>query len=71
MRVRGGNLKFRALRLEQGNFSWGSEGVYEFRKFVKLATFSIYSAPLITMNWQNDEITRSSEDNSCRLGRNF
>eukprot|EP00456_Euglypha_rotunda_P033660 TRINITY_DN259_c0_g1_i2.p1 TRINITY_DN259_c0_g1~~TRINITY_DN259_c0_g1_i2.p1 ORF type:complete len:244 (-),score=62.06 TRINITY_DN259_c0_g1_i2:20-646(-) len=25
IRVRGGNLKFRALRLETGNFSWGSE----------------------------------------------
>lgn len=25
VRVRGGNTKFRALRLESGNFSWGSE----------------------------------------------
>jgi small subunit ribosomal protein S8e len=27
--VRGGNLKFRALRLESGNFSWGTEGTAE------------------------------------------
>lgn len=27
MRVRGGNYKFRALRLHDGNFSWGSESV--------------------------------------------
>ena len=27
VRVRGGNKKFRALRLDSGNFSWGSEGV--------------------------------------------
>ncbi|KAI5294936.1 ribosomal protein S8A [Ascosphaera acerosa] len=27
VRTRGGNQKFRALRLEAGNFSWGSEGV--------------------------------------------
>ncbi|KAL4963807.1 40S ribosomal protein S8e [Aspergillus stella-maris] len=27
VRTRGGNQKFRALRLESGNFSWGSEGV--------------------------------------------
>ncbi|KAI8381109.1 40S ribosomal protein S8 [Radiomyces spectabilis] len=27
VRVRGGNYKKRALRLEAGNFSWGSEGV--------------------------------------------
>merc|ERR1711994_109555 len=25
--VRGGNKKFRALRLDQGNFSWGSEAI--------------------------------------------
>merc|ERR1719341_381411 len=27
VRVRGGNKKFRALRLDQGNFSWGSEAI--------------------------------------------
>ncbi|KAH9061288.1 ribosomal protein S8e/ribosomal biogenesis NSA2 [Lactarius vividus] len=27
VRVRGGNLKFRALRLDTGNFAWGSEHV--------------------------------------------
>ena len=27
VRTRGGNVKHRALRLESGNFSWGSEGV--------------------------------------------
>jgi len=27
IRVRGGNSKFRALRLDTGNFSWGSEAV--------------------------------------------
>lgn len=27
VRTRGGNQKFRALRLETGNFAWGSEGV--------------------------------------------
>ncbi|KAJ8488614.1 hypothetical protein ONZ51_g3419 [Trametes cubensis] len=27
VRVRGGNLKFRALRLDSGNFAWGSEHV--------------------------------------------
>lgn len=28
VRCRGGNLKFRALRLDSGNFSWGSEGTH-------------------------------------------
>ena len=27
IRVRGGNSKFRALRLDTGNFSWGSESM--------------------------------------------
>ena len=27
VRVRGGNHKYRALRLDTGNFSWGSEGI--------------------------------------------
>jgi len=27
LRVRGGNRKFRALRLDTGNFAWGSEGI--------------------------------------------
>merc|ERR1711976_466276 len=27
IRVRGGNKKYRALRLDQGNFSWGSESI--------------------------------------------
>jgi len=27
LRVRGGNKKYRALRLDQGNFSWPSEGI--------------------------------------------
>ena len=27
MRTRGGNRKFRALRLDSGNFAWGSEGI--------------------------------------------
>jgi len=27
VRVRGGNQKYRALRLDSGNFSWGSEGI--------------------------------------------
>jgi small subunit ribosomal protein S8e len=28
VRVRGGNTKHRALRLDTGNYSWGSEGEY-------------------------------------------
>jgi small subunit ribosomal protein S8e len=28
VRVRGGNTKFRAMRLDTGSFSWGSEGEF-------------------------------------------
>lgn len=30
VRVRGGNKKFRALRLDHGNFAWASESEYPF-----------------------------------------
>ena len=36
--MRGGNTKFRALRLDQGNFSWGSEG-----EDLEVGIFTIYS----------------------------
>jgi len=29
VRTRGGNKKYRALRLDTGNFSWASEGLFE------------------------------------------
>lgn len=28
VRCRGGNLKYRALRLSTGGFSWGTEGIF-------------------------------------------
>lgn len=31
VRTRGGNKKFRALRLDTGNFAWGSESKYNFQ----------------------------------------
>jgi ribosomal protein S8E len=30
VRGRGGNTKYRALRLETGNYAWGSEGMFFF-----------------------------------------
>ncbi|CAK62367.1 unnamed protein product (macronuclear) [Paramecium tetraurelia] len=36
IRVRGGNLKFRALRLSDGNISWGSQGVAKKAKIVEV-----------------------------------
>eukprot|EP01118_Nematostelium_gracile_P004699 TRINITY_DN15629_c0_g1_i1.p1 TRINITY_DN15629_c0_g1~~TRINITY_DN15629_c0_g1_i1.p1 ORF type:complete len:247 (+),score=75.86 TRINITY_DN15629_c0_g1_i1:1-741(+) len=35
VRVRGGNLKFRALRLDTGNFSWGSESTTKKTRILK------------------------------------
>ena len=34
LRVRGGNYKFRALRLFEGNFNWASEGIAKKSKIV-------------------------------------
>lgn len=37
VRTRGGNKKFRALRLETGNFSWGTEGVSRKTRVISVA----------------------------------
>ncbi|OLL25919.1 40S ribosomal protein S8-B [Neolecta irregularis DAH-3] len=37
IRVRGGNRKFRALRLDSGNFSWASEGVAKKTRVITVA----------------------------------
>jgi len=37
VRTRGGNRKFRALRLDTGNFSWGSEGTTRKTRIVGVA----------------------------------
>ena len=34
LRVRGGNKKYRALRLDTGNFSWGSESITRKTRYV-------------------------------------
>merc|ERR1711935_720117 len=36
VRTRGGNKKFRALRLDTGNFSWGSEAVTRKTRIIKV-----------------------------------
>lgn len=36
VRTRGGNRKFRALRIDSGNFSWGSEGVARKVRVIKV-----------------------------------
>jgi len=37
VRTRGGNRKFRAIRLEAGNFSWGSEGISKKTRVIAVA----------------------------------
>ncbi len=36
VRGRGGNLKYRALRLDVGNFCWGSEGILIFYSILEI-----------------------------------
>ena len=48
MRVRGGNMKFRALRINDGNFNWGSEGIAKKTKILDV----IYNA-------SNNELVRT------------
>ncbi|KAF9565539.1 ribosomal protein S8e [Agrocybe pediades] len=48
VRVRGGNVKYRALRLESGNFAWGSEHTTR-----KTRIISVYNA-------SNNELVRTN-----------
>ncbi|KAJ7287774.1 ribosomal protein S8e/ribosomal biogenesis NSA2 [Mycena rebaudengoi] len=49
VRVRGGNLKYRALRLESGNFAWGSEHVTKKTRIIGV----VYNA-------SNNELVRTN-----------
>ncbi|KAG6842153.1 hypothetical protein C0991_001646 [Blastosporella zonata] len=49
VRVRGGNLKYRALRLESGNFAWGSEHTTKKTRIISV----VYNA-------SNNELVRTN-----------
>ncbi|KAI9099245.1 ribosomal protein S8e/ribosomal biogenesis NSA2 [Phlyctochytrium arcticum] len=49
VRVRGGNVKFRALRLDTGNFAWGSEAATRKARIVRV----VYNA-------SNNELVRTN-----------
>ncbi|RUS32429.1 ribosomal protein S8e-domain-containing protein [Jimgerdemannia flammicorona] len=49
VRVRGGNIKFRAMRLESGNFAWGSESVTRKTRLISV----VYNA-------SNNELVRTN-----------
>ncbi|KIY49072.1 hypothetical protein FISHEDRAFT_64828 [Fistulina hepatica ATCC 64428] len=49
VRVRGGNLKYRALRLDSGNFAWGSEHVTRKTRLISV----VYNA-------SNNELVRTN-----------
>jgi len=49
VRVRGGNIKFRALRLETGNYSWGSEAISKKARIL-----------LVVYNASNNELVRTN-----------
>jgi len=55
VRVRGGNTKFRALRLDHGNFSWGSEAVTRKTRLLDV----VYNA-------SNNEMVRARAAPRCR-----
>ena len=49
VRVRGGNLKYRALRLETGNFSWGTQSTTHKARIVR-----------VVYNSTNNELVRTN-----------
>jgi len=49
VRVRGGNMKFRAMRLDTGNFAWGSEAITRKTRLVS-----------VVYNSSNNELVRTN-----------
>ena len=45
VRVRGGNTKYRAMRLDTGNFAWGSEHIT--RKTRSIQVVSLHPCPFV------------------------
>lgn len=43
VRVRGGNTKHRALRLDTGNFAWGSESITRKTRLIQVVSFGLAS----------------------------
>ena len=54
VRCRGGNMKYRALRLDHGNFSWGSENVTRKTRIMD-----------VTYNASNNELVRTKTPKSA------
>ena len=49
VRVRGGNLKYRALRLDSGNFAWGSEHVTRKTRIIGVVRISVHQVMLVKL----------------------
>jgi small subunit ribosomal protein S8e len=49
VRVRGGNKKFRALRLDSGNFSWPSEGVAKKTRIIGVPFLLSFASDRLTL----------------------
>ena len=67
VRVRGGNLKYRALRLDSGNFAWGSEQITRKTRIISVVSISFYDLLKCTSyvtvqvyNASNNELVRTN-----------
>jgi len=60
VRVRGGNYKYRAMRLEFGNFSWGSEAIAKKTKILDVIHISFRTSehPLISVWLSSGKLQR-------------
>ncbi len=64
VRTRGGNKKYRALRLDGGNFSWASEGNCHFTLFQK---FKKISCLFISKFIKNKRYCQKDKNHRCSL----
>lgn len=69
VRVRGGNFKFRALRLDAGNFSWGSEAVTRKTRLLDVV-YNASNNELVSRLWHSEEILMSGSQRRCLVMHN-
>jgi hypothetical protein len=65
VRVRGGNTKYRALRLDTGNFAWGSEHVTRKTRLLQVVSVDLPVSLRLWMRVSATVLYPDGEDVNC------